>query len=119
MKIVLFWIIIAPLALVALVFLISNRAFVPLDLWPLPFILSPPLSIVILASVFISFITGGFVAWASAGEARQKARINARRIKILERELDRVTPDEAEQTSWRDNDNVLKALAPPPSQNAA
>ena len=119
MKTVLFWIIIAPLALVALVFLISNRAFVPLDLWPLPFILNPPLSIVIMASVFIGFVTGGFVAWASAGEARQKARMNARRIKILERELDRVHLDEEEQMSPRENDNALKTLAPPSSQNAA
>jgi uncharacterized integral membrane protein len=118
-KTVLFWIIIAPLALVALVFLISNRAFVPLDLWPLPFVLNPPLSIVILASVFIGFITGGFVAWISAGEARQKARINARRIKILERELDRMSFDDEEITSLRDNDNSLKALAPPSSLNAA
>ena len=110
MKIVLFWIIVAPLALLILVFLVSNRAFVQINLWPLPFILNPPLSIVIVASVFTGLVTGGFVTWVTAGEARQKARINARRIKILERELERVTLDEKEQMSLRDNDNSLKVL---------
>jgi uncharacterized integral membrane protein len=95
-KTFLFWTILAPLALAALVFLVSNRSVVRLDLWPLPFILNSPLSIVMMASIFTGFVTGGFVAWASAGAGRQKAQINARRIKILERELDHATLDEKE-----------------------
>ena len=119
MKTVLFWIMIAPLALVALVFLISNRGLIEIDLWPFPALINPPLSIVILASVFIGFLLGGFVAWTSAGPARRQARINIRRVKTLERELDRLHEQEQKELEQTGAEEALPVLAPPSSKNAA
>ena len=113
MKTFLFWIILVPLALVALVFLISNRTLIPVDLWPLPVVFRPPLSVVILASVFAGFLLGGFITWTSASKARRQARLDARRVKTLERELEigRVEDEAAIET--------LPALTSHSSRNAA
>ncbi|MBT3767556.1 MAG: LapA family protein [Rhodospirillaceae bacterium] len=118
MKTFLFWIILVPLALVALVFLISNRTLIPVDLWPLPVVFRPPLSVVILASVFAGFLLGGFITWTSASKARRQARLDARRVRSLERELE-ISRVQEEMMNTSAGGETLPALTSPSSRNAA
>ncbi len=83
-----FWIIVAPMAAVVIVFSVNNRVGVTLDFWPFDLMSRPfPVYGVLLASLVIGFFAGGFVAWGSAAKVRKRARIEAQRAKRAERDL--------------------------------
>jgi len=85
---VLFWIIVAPLAAVVIVFSVNNRTEIRLDLWPLDAMSLPfPVFLIVLASMLAGFLAGGFIAWRSAGRSRLRARAQAGRADQAEREL--------------------------------
>jgi len=85
---ILFWIVIAPVALVIVVFSVNNRVGVTLDFWPFDLMSRPvPVYGVALASIVFGFFAGGFVAWGSAGKVRKRARLEAQRAKRAERDL--------------------------------
>jgi len=81
------WIVTVPLTLVAVVFAVTNRAGVTLNLWPFGITIEAPLFILVLGSVFIGVLVGGTIAWLSAGATRRRAREAQRRAANLEREL--------------------------------
>ncbi len=83
----LFWIVIALLAVVLALFAASNREAVALGLWPLPFVLDLPLYLAILAALLIGFVSGALCAWIAARRRRREGRRRGRRIAALEREL--------------------------------
>ncbi len=76
-----------PVAVVVVLFAVSNRASVSVTLWPLPVALAAPLYFVVLIALVGGFLVGGFVAWINAGRVRRTARARARRIAALERDL--------------------------------
>jgi uncharacterized integral membrane protein len=78
------WILTVPLIFVAVVFLISNRDPVTLDL--LTFELQLSLLWVLLACVVFGLVVGSIATWLSAAAARQRARQARRRVVELERE---------------------------------
>ena len=82
-----FWVIVALIAVLLALFAASNRADVALALWPLPFVLELPLYLAILATLAIGFVAGGLSAWVSGRRRRREARRRGRRIAALEREL--------------------------------
>lgn len=80
-----YWLLVAVLSLIIIVFAVNNREPVELDLWlyqtpPLP------LFIVALLGIFVGFLFGGLVAWVGAGRSRTKARNLQRRHEADERE---------------------------------
>ncbi len=81
-----FWLFVLILSAIIIVFAVSNRQDVELDLWvyQTPAI---PLFVVALIGIFIGFIWGGIVAWISAGRSRKRARALHRRIEADEREM--------------------------------
>lgn len=81
------WILTLPLAIVAVVFAISNREGVSLNIWPLGMTVEAPLFILVLGSALAGLITGGFIAWLSAGTTRQRRRAAVQRAEAAEREL--------------------------------
>ena len=81
------WIVTLPVALVAVLFAVSNREGVTVTLWPLPVRLEAPLYLVVLLALVAGFLVGELIAWINAGRARRLARERARRIEALEREL--------------------------------
>ncbi len=83
----LIWIITVPIALVAVLFAISNRGIVTLSLWPLPFTLDAPLYLATLIALLVGFLAGGFVAWNAQRRHRRRARREGDRVAYLEREL--------------------------------
>ncbi len=81
------WILTVPLAIVAVVFAVSNRAGATLNLWPLGISVEAPLFILVLGSALAGLIAGGFIAWFSAGSTRQRRRAAVHRAEAAEREL--------------------------------
>lgn len=84
---VLYWLITALVALVCVVFAVSNRAGVTLTFWPLSFEFAAPLYLVVLLALLAGFLIGLLVAWIWSWRARWSARERARRIEALERDL--------------------------------
>lgn len=89
------WLVTAPLALVLVVFAVSNRVVVTITLWPFPFELQTELFLVVLLSLLIGLLLGLLIAWIGGSRARREARANAKRIAALQREVDglRAPPD--------------------------
>ncbi len=98
------WILTVPLAIVAVVFAISNRAGATLNLWPLGISVEAPLFILVLGSALVGLIAGGFIAWLSAGSTRRRRREAAHRAETAEREL----------ASLRHKIERERGAAPPP-----
>ena len=83
----LYWTATGLLATLLVVFAISNRSGVTLSLWPLDIVLEAPLYLVVLLMLLTGFLVGLLVAWIWSWGPRRAARIRARRVEDLEREL--------------------------------
>jgi lipopolysaccharide assembly protein A len=84
----LWWLILALVALVLVLFAVSNREAVSVALWPLPATLDWPLYVVVLGTLVIGFFAGQFVTWVGGWRWRREARRSRDRIARLERELE-------------------------------
>ncbi len=87
-----YWSVAALLALVLVIFAVSNRATVDLTFWPLPPSVQAPLYLVVLVTLAVGFLFGEFVAWINGGKRRGEARALRRRIERLEREVGNALP---------------------------
>lgn len=76
-----------PLALLFVVFAISNRDVVTLALWPINHTLTLPVYLLGLGVLFVGFVAGGLVAWAAGGRQRRRARTLASKNDWLEWEV--------------------------------
>ena len=83
----LWWIVLALVALVLVLFAVSNREAVSVGLWPLPSVLQLPLYLVVLGTLVIGFLAGQLVTWVNGWRWRREARRSRERIAMLEREL--------------------------------
>jgi uncharacterized integral membrane protein len=83
---VLYWLVTALVALVCMDFAYFNRDAVTVRLWPL-WDLDSKLYLVVLLALLAGFLIGLLVAWVWSWGARRAARMRARRIEILERDL--------------------------------
>ena len=77
-------------AVVVILFAISNRSTVLLELWPLPYVVSFPFYGVVLIASMVSFLGGAIVAWFSAGKTRRKARNAVQKASGLEKNLEKL-----------------------------
>ncbi len=84
------WIVLVPVAVIVVVFSVSNRTPVTLDGWPFPYSIEIPVFAVILASLVVGVLWGGAAAWLSAGKSRRRAREQGRRAEAAERETKRL-----------------------------
>lgn len=75
-----------PLAAVVVVFTISNRGVVTLDLWPTPFRFDVPLFSAVLAAAIVGFLIGALVSFISAGRRRARNRHLMRMLENSKRE---------------------------------
>lgn len=107
-----YWFIAGPLIAVAVLFALSNRGFVELSIWPLPFSVDAPVYLVALGGLAVGFFAGGVVAWFGAGRTRARARAAERALRGREVELEdlRRKVKEAEIAEARQ-----KAVPSPPS----
>lgn len=82
------WIVTIPVALLAVLFAVSNRETVAFGLWPLPFTLDLPLYLAVLGVLVVGFVAGGLVVWVGQHRHRRTARKASARVLQLERDLD-------------------------------
>jgi len=81
------WLAAVPVVVWAVIFALSNRAPVALDLWPLPVEPAVPLYGAVLGPLGLGILAGAALAWAAAVPARRRARDVKRRAESLERQL--------------------------------
>jgi lipopolysaccharide assembly protein A len=79
-------------ALIIVLFAVSNRDQVIVQVWPLPYQISLGLYAVILWAVLIGFVAGIIVAWIMGAARRRDLRESRRRIRDLEQSLGRHQP---------------------------
>ena len=87
-----YWSVTALIALLVIVFAVSNRAMVTLTLFPLPAALDAPLYLVVIAAIALGFLVGALVAWLGAGKHRRDARLLRQRIERLQRDVNKSLP---------------------------
>jgi putative membrane protein len=86
------WFLIGLVALALVIFAVDNRATVTVSLWPLPIEASLGLYLVVLLTLLFGFLLGELAAWMNGHRWRREARLKAKRIEELERELAAQTP---------------------------
>jgi uncharacterized integral membrane protein len=86
------WILIGLLALALVIFAVDNRQVVTVSLWPLPIEASMSLYLVVLLTLLFGFLLGELIAWMNGHRWRREARLKAKRIEELERELAAQSP---------------------------
>ena len=75
------------IAIVLILFAVSNRETVSVGFWPLPFLAEVPLYLLCFLSLVIGALIGSAVAWTAGQRTRRQLRALRRRIQALEREL--------------------------------
>lgn len=84
---ILSWIVTAPIAVLVLLFAVSNLDSVTLRLKPFPFDMTLPIWALTLIVLFVGFILGAIVTWISDRKRRREGRLMARRVIELEQSL--------------------------------
>lgn len=84
LKSLLAWLLLPPIAIVFIAFAIANRAAVAISLDPLPFVLQPPLFLLVFAAIFLGLAVGGLIAWGKALRWRRLAAERLRQVQKLE-----------------------------------
>ncbi len=78
-------------ALLVVLFAVSNRQMVTVEVWPFPYQLSLGLYAVILLAVLVGFVAGAIGAWLMGGKRRRELRATRRHVRELEQSLARHT----------------------------
>jgi len=76
-----------PFSLAVILFAVFNLNPVEVTTFPLPYTITIPLAVLVLAVMAISFLTGGAVVWFFGHAARARARRESKRAAKLEKEL--------------------------------
>ena len=80
-----------PIALVIVLFAVSNRHLVEVGFWPLPIAVHLPAYILGLCTMVFGFILGVVATWISGGSSRQRARFAEGKARRLAEDLERKT----------------------------
>ena len=75
------------IAILLILFAVSNRETVPVGFWPLSFLMDVPLYLLCFLSLLFGALIGVAIAWIAGHGNRRELRTRRRRIEALEREL--------------------------------
>lgn len=81
------WLVGVAVAIVTVLFAVSNRMPVSITVWPFPFALDVGLYIIVIAAVLAGFLVGALLTWVAAGKHRRRVRKQRAEIRALEGEL--------------------------------
>ena len=84
---ILYWAGLVVIAIVLILFAVSNRDTVSVGFWPLPFLADVPLYLLCFLSLVTGALIGAATAWMVGHRKRRELRSRRRRIDALEREL--------------------------------
>ncbi len=98
-------VLLSPLALLLVLFALSNRTPVALKLWPLDLEWDAPLSVAVFVVAALAFLLGAGIAWASSLPHRLRARRLDATVRSLQAEL-----AELRGRLARENGGALPAL---------
>jgi len=79
----------ALVALLVILFAVSNRQAVTVELWPFPYQLSLSLYAVILLAVLLGFVAGAIGLWLVGAAKRRELRRLRRQVRDMEQSLAR------------------------------
>ncbi|MBX7198956.1 MAG: LapA family protein [Rhodospirillaceae bacterium] len=74
-------------AVLVVLFAVSNRAGVVVEVWPFPYRLALPLYALILLAVLLGFIAGIVGGWMMGGEKRKEHRRLKKQVRAMEQSL--------------------------------
>lgn len=83
------WLIGLPLAAIAIIFAVSNRQLVTVELWPFPWTVDLPLYLLSLGTLAVGIVIGALFAWTSGSHKRAQTRSEKRHQEIRIRDLER------------------------------
>lgn len=78
------WIVLIPLLLFLILFLLSNRQTVTLELFPTDLSVELAMSVAILAALGIGFLMGGLIVWFGTIGLRRAARRAEEKVHLME-----------------------------------
>jgi uncharacterized integral membrane protein len=81
------WLVAIPVAIVVVLFAVSNRHDITYHLWPLPFEVSVPQYLPTLVALALGIVLGAAGAWFSGGRLRRKSRQQRHEIKAMQKQL--------------------------------
>ena len=81
------WFIFLPLAVLVVLFLLSNPQSIELRLWPFDVAWAASAAIAVRSIAAFAFLLGALMAWAAALPARRRGRAAERRVVELEANL--------------------------------
>jgi uncharacterized integral membrane protein len=84
------WLVFAPLAVLVVLFALSNREVVEMRLWPFDVAWAAPLAVAVLLPAALAFLFGAGIVWVSDLPARRRGWSAQRRAAALQREIDRL-----------------------------
>jgi uncharacterized integral membrane protein len=93
------WIVTLPIMVTVVLFAVANTAPTTVNLWPLPWILEPPLYLILYLCLFVGFLGGGLAAYLSGAKRRRQARAGQRQAEALAGEVSSLKADLARQVS--------------------
>ncbi len=99
-------------AVVVVLFAISNRMPVVVEIWPFPYQLQLSLYAVILLAVFVGFVAGMTTAWLSGGKRRRETRALRKENRDLQASLARATHMQGQAQGQAAKDADAKELPP-------
>jgi uncharacterized integral membrane protein len=93
------WFVFLPLAVLVVLFALSNPQTIELRLWPFDLAVSTSAAIAVMSIAACAFFIGALVAWFAALPARRRGWVAQRRVAELEARLETLTTREAADTS--------------------
>ena len=93
------WFIFLPLAVLVVLFMLSNPQSIELRLWPFDVAWTASAAIAVLSIAAVAFLLGAFIAWAAALPARRRGRAAERRVGELEARITSLNASATKQAS--------------------
>jgi uncharacterized integral membrane protein len=117
MKRILYYLILIPVAVVAIAFALANREWVTLSLDPLnpsaPAVaIDAPLFVILFGVLIIGVLLGGIAVWFKQGRHRRAARLARNEIERQKSEMERLRGQLSAGTPGKDNHAALPSSVP-------
>ncbi len=106
-----------------IVFSVTNRDAITIDLWPFPISVDVPLFAVVFAALLLGVLWGGVSTWLNGAKARRLARLKAREAELAASEnrrlKERIATLEAEARTSQQQTAIDPGKGLPPPADAA